>query len=166
MNSQTLSGLQLAVRAAVAAVVSLTIAQELGLQHPVYAFIAAVIATDLIPSESRQLGVRRLIATVIGAVCGAALSSVLPGDPWAIGVGVLIAMLACELLQGREGSRVAGFICGVVVLHHSGEPWQYASHRFIETALGVVVAWAISYVPKLIRTGEPRSAETEESTQR
>lgn len=166
MNLQALSGLQLGVRAAVGAVVSLTIAQLVELQHPVYAFIAAVIATDLVPSESRQLGLRRLIATAIGAVCGAALTSVLPPDPWSVGLGVLIAVLACEFLHAKDGSRVAGFICGVIVLHHAGEPWEYAFHRFFETALGVVVAWAISYVPKLIRIQEPAVPESEESTPR
>jgi uncharacterized membrane protein YgaE (UPF0421/DUF939 family) len=164
MNLQALTGLQLAVRAGVGAVVALQIAQLVGSQHPVYAFIAAVIATDLVPSESRKLGLRRLIATAIGAVCGAALSLVLPSDPWSIGLSVLIAILGCELFGIKDGSRVAGFICGVIVLHHAGEPWEYAFHRFIETALGVAVAWAISYVPKLIRIQEPAVPESEEST--
>ena len=42
----------------------------------------------------------------------------------------------------------------IVVLDHSVEPWHYAFYRLIETALGVVVAWLISYVPKLIRIEE------------
>ena len=166
MNLQALTGLQLAVRAGVAAVVSLKIAQLVGLQHPVYAFVAAVIATDLVPSESRKLGLRRLVATAIGAVCGAALSLVLPPDPWSIGLSVLIAILGCELLGVKDGSRVAGFICGVIVLLHNGDPWEYASHRFMETALGVGVAWAISYVPKLIRVEAPQTSGSEESAPR
>jgi hypothetical protein len=55
----------------------------------------------------------------------------------------------------RDGAKVAGFICGIIVLDHSPEPWVAAYSRFIETALGVVVAWLISYVPKLIRIEEP-----------
>jgi hypothetical protein len=60
-------------------------------------------------------------------------------------------MLISQLLQARDGAKVAGYICGIVLLDHSAEPWFYAFHRFIETGLGVVVAWAVTYVPKLIR---------------
>src|SRR4051812_11076017 len=63
MNVRPLmSGFQLALRAAVAAGLSIAIAQALGLQYPIYAFLAAVIVTDLLPSQSRQLGMRRLLA--------------------------------------------------------------------------------------------------------
>jgi uncharacterized membrane protein YgaE (UPF0421/DUF939 family) len=91
----------------------------------------------------------------VGATCGAVLSPLLPPGPLAIGLGVLLAMLISELLQARDGAKVAGFISGIIMLDHSPEPWLYAYQRFIETALGVAVAWAISYVPKLIRIEEP-----------
>ncbi len=99
------------------------------------------------------------MATAVGASCGATLSPVFGPGPWAIGLSVLLAMLMSELLQGRDGAKVAGYICGIVVLDHSAEPWLYAYHRFIETALGVAVAWAVSYVPKLIRIDEPGAEE-------
>ena len=62
-----------------------------------------------------------------------------------------MAMLICQVLQARDGAKVAGYICGIIVFDHSAEPWQYAFFRFIETSLGVAVAWLISYVPKLIQ---------------
>ncbi len=49
----------------------------------------------------------------------------------------------------------AGYICGIVVLDHAAEPWLYAAQRFGETVLGVVVAWGVSFVPKLMI--KPRS---------
>lgn len=58
---------QLPVRATTAAVLSLAIAGALNLPGPLYAFIAAVIVTDMQPAVSRQLGLRRIFATVIGA---------------------------------------------------------------------------------------------------
>ena len=149
------AGVQLALRAAVAAGLSIALAQILGLQYPIYAFIGAVIVTDLKPSESKRLGLRRLAATVVGAAAGALLSWFLPPNPWTIGVGVCVTMLVCELIHARDGARVAGYICGIVMLDHSAEPWAYAFFRLIETALGVSVAWAISYVPKLVRLSDP-----------
>ena len=152
MKLQSLArALQLSLRAAVAAGLSLMLAQMLNLEFPIYAFIAAVIVTDLSPTQTRRLGWRRLVATVVGATCGAALSGALPHGPWAIALGVLFAMLVCSLIRMQEGAKVAGYICGIVMLSFGAEPWFYAFYRLLETTLGIGVAWAISLVPKLVR---------------
>jgi uncharacterized membrane protein YgaE (UPF0421/DUF939 family) len=145
------NGLQLAIRSAVAAAAAFAIARYLEFAHPIFSLISAVITTDLAPAQSRQLGARRLVATVIGAALGAGLGQLLPSGPWAIGVSILIAMLTCQLLRSPDGAKVAGFTCGIVVLEHNADPWVSALFRFAETALGVVVAMLVSYVPKLIR---------------
>jgi uncharacterized membrane protein YgaE (UPF0421/DUF939 family) len=142
---------QLSVRAAVAAGLSLALARMLNLEFPIYAFIAAVIVTDLSPAQTTRLGWRRLVATVVGATCGAALSGALPPGPWAIASGVLIGMLLCSLIRMQEGAKVAGYICGIVMLSYGAEPWSYAFYRLFETILGIAVAWVISLVPKLVR---------------
>lgn len=150
---------QLALRASVAAGVALAIADLAKLQHPLFSAIAAVIVTDLSPRQSRKLGVVRLAATVVGAVCGAALSPLFPPGPIALGIAILITMLICTLVRAHDGSRVAGYICAIIVFDQSGAPWTYAWFRFVETALGVIVAWCISYVPKLIATEKDAANE-------
>jgi uncharacterized membrane protein YgaE (UPF0421/DUF939 family) len=142
---------QLSVRAALAATVSLALARVWSLEHPVYAMLAAVIVTDLAPSQTRKLGVRRLAATVTGAGCGALLSSALPSAPWSVGIAILVAMLISAVVRIPEAARVAGYTCGIVVLSHGADPWRYAYFRLIETGLGILVAWLISLVPKAIR---------------
>jgi uncharacterized membrane protein YgaE (UPF0421/DUF939 family) len=136
---------------------SLAIAQFLGLSTPIFAFIAAVIVTDLNPSESRRLGWRRIVATVVGALCGALLGQWMHPNPWTIGLSVGATMLICQLLQAQEGAKVAGFTCGIIMLLPGEDPWIDAFFRFAETVLGVGVAWSISYVPKLIRIAESES---------
>ena len=146
------SGLQLATRCAVAATLAFAMAQVLKLDYPVFALIAAVIGTDLTPAQSRELGLRRLIATVVGAVLGAAGTSLGFVGVWAVGPSILIAMIICQLVGASEGAKVAGYICALIVLlDESTQPWHYAFFRMVETALGVSVAWSISYVPKLLR---------------
>jgi uncharacterized membrane protein YgaE (UPF0421/DUF939 family) len=153
------SKVQLALRASVAAAVALALADAFGLQHPIYALLAAVIVTDLQPSQSRTLALHRLLATLVGAVCGAALTFVLPPGPIAIGVSILVAMLLCQLLQVPDAAKIAGFICGIVVLEYSPEPWSNALLRFTETTLGVLVALLVSYVPKLIKIEETKGQQ-------
>jgi uncharacterized membrane protein YgaE (UPF0421/DUF939 family) len=153
-----LSGLQLALRAGIAAAIALAIGQLLGLQFPLFVMIAAVIVTDLQPSQSRLLGFHRIAGTIVGAGCGAAFSSIVPSNSWTIGGGIAVAMLISHLLQGADGARIAGFVCGVVMLYQGDDVWSYAMHRFIETAIGIAVAWSISHIPKLITQVEPDDA--------
>lgn len=155
MGPQSLRGVQLAVRAAAGASVSFAIAELLKLDHPIIAFTAAVIVTDLKPAQTRELGVRRLGATLVGGLTGAILGMAIRPTAWGIGLSVLVAILISYGLRAREGAKVAGYICGLIVLDHSAEPWKDALARMFETGLGVSVAWAISYVPKLIPVEEP-----------
>ena len=153
----SVEGIQLAVRAALGAGVSLVLADLLRLDYPIYAMLAAVIVTDLSAAQTRQLGLRRLLATAVGATCGALLVDVLPSGRWSVALAILVAMLTCLVLRTPEVAKVAGYTCGIVVLAYGPESWTYAVFRFVETALGIGVAWLISLVPKLLRAG---SAET------
>ena len=156
LNSQKLlSGIQVSLRAALAAGISIFVAQLCRFEHPIYAMIAAVIVTDLSPAKTRKLGLQRLASTVIGAALGASLGLLLQPSAWVIGLGILLAMGTCHLLRVPEGAKVAGYICGIVMLAHGEQPWSYAFFRLIETALGIGVAWLISLVPKLIHIEEP-----------
>lgn len=149
----------MAVRAAAGASIAFAVAEVLKLDHPIIAFTAAVIVTDLKPAQTRELGLRRVGATVVGAVTGTVLSPFLSPTAWAIGASVLLAILISHLLRAREGAKIAGYICALIVLDNSAAPWLAGLYRMIETALGVIVAWVISYVPKLIPVKESSEAD-------
>ena len=149
------SAFQVAFRAALAAGVSVLLAQLCRFEHPIYALIAAVIVTDLSPSRTTKLGLQRLVATVAGASCGAVAGTVLGASAWAIGLSIFVAMAICHLLRVSDGAKVAGYICGIVMLAHGAHPWSYAFFRLIETSLGIGVAWLLSLVPRLIHVEEP-----------
>jgi uncharacterized membrane protein YgaE (UPF0421/DUF939 family) len=117
--------------------------------------IAAVIVTDLSPAETRKLGWRRVAGTIVGSLLGAVLAATLPHGALTIGLGIFLAMLVSHLLRLPQAARVAGYVCAIVLLEHTAQPWSYALWRFAETALGIGVALVISLVPKLIRYDEP-----------
>jgi uncharacterized membrane protein YgaE (UPF0421/DUF939 family) len=150
--------LQLAVRAALAGALSVAIAKGVALQYPIYALVGAVVVTDLSPVQTRRLGVQRLAGTVIGAMIGGLQSGIVPPGPWAVGIGIVLAMSLCSALHLEGASRVTGYVCGIVLLEHTSEPWSYAFFRLLETALGIVVAMAVSLLPKLIRVDEAEPA--------
>jgi uncharacterized membrane protein YgaE (UPF0421/DUF939 family) len=155
------AGAQLALRAAIAGAFAVAIAGYFSFDFPIFAFITAVIVTDLSAAESRKQGLARLVSTIVGAIWGAILAPVIPSGPLAVGFSVLVAMLTCQVFAGSGGARVAAFVCGVIVLASPAEPWLYALHRLAETILGVAVAWAISFVPKLFHFEENNDTEAD-----
>ncbi|WP_188579490.1 FUSC family protein [Azorhizobium oxalatiphilum] len=143
-------GLQLALRVAISAAITLPIAKALHFEQPVYAFVAAVIVTDLSPKISRHLGLIRIAATLVGAAIGMALSLAFGAGLYTVGVGVFASMVMCQLLNVADGAKVAGYIAGLILFDHLGDAWTYAMDRILETLLGVFVAWGVSLVPKLV----------------
>ena len=146
----TLSAVQLATRASIAAALALAVARLLGLDFPIYAMIAAVIVTDLSPVRTRELAWPRLAGTVVGAVTGAALSMLLPAGPLAVGVAIFATMVLSNVMRFQSAAKLAGYVCAIVVLDHHHEPWRYAALRLIETVIGIITALGVSLVPKLL----------------
>ena len=156
---QILVGSQLALRAALAGTISFYLAKFLNLQHPIYALVAAIIVTDFSPAETTRLGIQRLVATGIGAICGVALSSAFGQVQWIVGFGILIAMMLCHACNVSAGAKVAGYLCALIILSEGEDPWRHALYRVIETVLGIAIAWMLSVVPRLIRLEESGNPE-------
>ena len=157
--SSRTTALQLSLRAAVSAGLAVAMAQFLELPYPIYALIAAVIVLDLSPSTTQQLALQRLAGTLLGATVGAVLSYALPPGPVAIGVCILVAMLLSYMVHLSAAAKLAGYVCGIVVLSHGAHAWSYAVYRVIETFVGIAMAVLVSLVPKLMRVDIP--AETD-----
>jgi hypothetical protein len=51
-----------------------------------------------------------------------------------------------------EAARIAGYLCAIVLLEHTENPWFHAMWRLVETVLGIGVALLVSLLPKLMRS--------------
>jgi uncharacterized membrane protein YgaE (UPF0421/DUF939 family) len=143
-------GTQLAGRAALGAGISLAIARLLSLETPIFAMIATVIVTDRNPAETRRLAIRRVVSTAIGALCGVALAQVLGQSSWEAGIAIFAAMMLSIAVTQLGDPKIAAYLCALIIINYNDQPLHYAFYRFVETVLGIVVAWMISLVPKIL----------------
>jgi uncharacterized membrane protein YgaE (UPF0421/DUF939 family) len=144
-----LPGAQLALRGSAAAALSLALARLLNFDEPIFALIAAVIVTDRKSAESRKLAIRRILSTLIGGLCGVALSSVFHQNSLEIAVAIFIAMMASTAATQLSDPKFAAYLCALILINHSDQPLGYAGALLAETALGITVGWAVSMVPKV-----------------
>jgi hypothetical protein len=62
----------------------------------------------------------------------------------------MITIFMSHLMFLPATAKVAGYMCGIVLLDHGDSPWSYAFFRMIETALGIAAGMCVSVVPKLL----------------
>lgn len=141
---------QLSLRAALAGGIAVVIAGLLQLQFPIYAMISAVLVTDLVPAVSRKLALPRLAGTALGTALGVAISATLPAGMWTLVFGVFAGMFLTHLLRLQDAAKLAGYVCGIVLLDHGAQPLYYALYRMAETTLGIGAALLMSVVPMLM----------------
>lgn len=149
-NRFDVAAVQLSVRSALSAGLGVTLSGLLGLQMPLHAVLSAVLVMDLDPRRTRALGLHRLAGTVIGAGFGATLCSLFGPSAVRMGVGILLAMLLTYFLRLRGAAKVAGYVCGIVLISFGDKPWWYAVHRLAETTVGVTMSVLVSCVPLLM----------------
>ena len=148
--STLVTALRPSLRIGLAAGLAVAIARFFRLPYPLYALVGVVIVADLSATRTRELALRRLVGTVLGSVLGAAAHPWLPSTAWSVGLGVLGAMFLSYQLHLDEAAKVAGYVCGIVLLEHGDHPRSYAFYRLVETVLGIGLAVLVSLVPPLV----------------
>lgn len=142
--------LQLSFRTGLSTALAFGVATFFQLPYPLLALITALLVTDLSPSQTRRLAFRSLAGSVLGAVVGAVCISLMPSAPWAIGLGIFIALFLSHLLHIQDAARISALVCGLIMLYHGDRPWVYGLYRLMETMLGIGIAVLVSFVPKVL----------------
>ncbi|MGZ5172351.1 MAG: FUSC family protein [Burkholderiales bacterium] len=141
------------LKTGVAAAVATIIYQVFHLSHGYWVVISAVIVMQSNLGRAIAAGVSRLIGTAVGAAVGTLALWLAGLHVVSVLVAVTVTMWICSGTKLRESQRLAGVTAVIVMLVREESVWRAGAARFIDVALGIVVALAVSLAwPSRART--------------
>jgi uncharacterized membrane protein YccC len=148
-----------ALRIGVAGIISIYLANLFQLPQGYWAAISAFVVLGSDVKTTVRASGERLIGTAIGALAGAVFAYFGGSHLLWFGVAATITVLLCELLGLGQSYRLACVTVTIIMLINSTtSPWNAALNRFLEVALGIVIALILSAVPPGRIGVAPRSA--------
>jgi uncharacterized membrane protein YgaE (UPF0421/DUF939 family) len=134
-----------AIKTGVAALLCLYITKLLGLSQGYWAAISSIIVLQSHMGATIKASVGRLMATALGAMVGAIFVALLGSGYLSVAAAITVAALFCIPKRLRDSYRLAGAtVVSVMLSTKFTSPWATALERFVEVALGIVVALLIA----------------------
>jgi uncharacterized membrane protein YccC len=137
-----------AIKIGVAGIVSMLVAKVLKLPQGYWVAISAFVVMGSDVGATIVASRNRLIGTAIGAALAAVFVALLGSNLMWFGIAVATTTLICESAGLGQSYRLACVTVAIVMLINTADsPWRSAAYRFIEVALGIVIALLISALP-------------------
>ena len=128
---------------------------------PFYSAIAAIICLKSDVEGSREIGINRIIGTMLGGLCGLIYLLIVPANYLPVPVElILISLLASIIIwvMAMAGKPKAISIMAIVFLsitiNHGNEgnlPFLFAFNRTFDTMVGVIMAIVVNWTDFEIR---------------
>ncbi|GGA45394.1 FUSC family protein [Paenibacillus physcomitrellae] len=137
------------IKTGIAICICLLIGVIFRIDSPFYAAIATIISMENTITNSFAAGRHRTMGTLVGALIGACLAFVDPGNVLLCAIGVVIVIYVCNLLHWNKSVSIGCIVFLAVMLNLGSDganPWAYGLHRIIDTLIGISVAVAVNYL--------------------
>lgn len=129
------------IKTALSVGICIILLRILKFDSPFYACIAAVITMQTTVENSFQAGKNRLIGTTIGAIIGIIFSYIAPHSSILTVIGVSLIIYITNILHENKSANIACVVFLAIMINlKTTSPLQYGISRFIETAIGIIVA--------------------------
>lgn len=148
-----------AFRSALAAGLSMAVATGLGVPEPYWSPITTIIVTQSSVADSWLISRRRLLGTLLGVTLGALQVLLLPQGVLSYTLAILLLGLVCGFSRIHQSAyRFGGIALTIVITAAPSDPvWRVALFRFVDVAIGIVVALVITRLwPQAVPPNEPR----------
>jgi uncharacterized membrane protein YccC len=141
-------GLEHPARTAVAAIVSLIVADAFKFPEAYWAAVTTLVVTQSTLGAALKVSRQRFAGTALGAAAGALIAMYFPPTAVVFGVGVFVLGLVCAVLNlDRAAYRFAGITLAIISLvGREGSAWVLAIDRFAEVSIGIAVGLVITAV--------------------
>jgi uncharacterized membrane protein YgaE (UPF0421/DUF939 family) len=147
MTSRHFEALVYASKAACAAVLAHLCFSLFGLQGGVWAAVSAVIVTQPSLHPSVNASLTRVVANLIGAFIGSALSSLAGHTVAAMALGVLLTGFACYFWRLEDALRPAYAAVVIVILgSNNANAWIGSLDRLLAVVTGCLAALVVGFV--------------------
>ncbi|MEW8957162.1 aromatic acid exporter family protein, partial [Clostridium sp.] len=134
------------VKTSIAVFFSIVVSRMLGLGSGFFASIAAVISMESSIIYSFRAGINRIIGTILGASVGLTFALISPGNPFLAAIGIFIVISLCKYYKWNKAITISTTVfCAIMVNLDGRDPFLYASHRVIETFIGIIIALIVNY---------------------
>ncbi len=122
------------------------VSQILNIKTPLFAGIATVITMQSSVSESWKAGKNRMLGTVLGAIIGLIFSTIAPNNPLIIGLGVIIIIYLCNILNWKKAITISCIVFMAIMLNQKrGTELSYSIFRTVDTFIGIIIGMLINY---------------------
>ena len=143
--------LRLALRMTVSSFSAFAITTALGFEQGYWSALTALIVTQTSVGGSLKVAVDRLLASLCGAIYGAAVAVILPHHSfWSVDLALLVAVAPLAVLAAFKSRFRVAPITSIIVLCSTTAstmgPVGYATERVIEIALGCVIGFMVSSI--------------------
>jgi uncharacterized membrane protein YccC len=141
--------LWLALRMTVSSVFAFVVASTFNLPQGYWCVLTALIVTQTSVGGSVKAAIDRLVASLCGAIYGAAVTLIVPhNESWSVGAALVVAVAPLAALAAFNASfRVAPITAIIVLLSTTAStlgPLDYAVEWVVEIALGCTIGLAVS----------------------
>ena len=134
-----------AVRMVGAVLLSLCVAQLIGLPESYWAGITTMAVLQSTRAAGLEVGVQYFAGTAVGAAIGGWAGQRFSGNAFVFGAcALLIGLLFARFRLERSAYRTAVITLAIVILVRTHTGWTAAVHRFLEVSVGVSVGLAVT----------------------
>ena len=119
--------------------------------NSLFAAIAAVICVQDTVENSLNIGINRLVGTLLGGILGVIFLYITNGLrlqnvlPLVVSIGVSLIIYICNLIKKPSACSISSItLMSILVSQSYNDPLVYSIQRTVETAFGVIVAILIN----------------------
>jgi len=144
-RAASLESAKQAVKTAIAGLISLYITSVFRLPEGYWAAISALIVMQSNVGATLTASRTRLAGTAVGAIVGGLFVALFGTNMLGFALAVAIAFFVCDSLRLADSQRLATVTVAIIMLiGRTNSAWIIALHRFLEVALGILIALLVS----------------------